>query len=120
MNSGADNIDALRARIPKKLRFPAAASFVAIPEIARKWGVTTPHARKLILGRYGMTRLDVSGKRGRKVFRVDVGDYYAATLERLEVGILDDPRREQPGLFGDCRQFDPPDDEESEVRRERR
>lgn len=96
----------LRARVPKKLRFPPGVVLVSMGEIARKWGISRNHAYTLVLSRYGMDRLNVSAKRKRKVYRVDVDDYYRATLSRIEHGIVENPDLPQPGLFGDCRQFD--------------
>lgn len=96
----------LRERVPEKLRFPKDTIFTTISRIAKKWGVSRNQAITLVLSRYGMDRINVSRSRARRTFRVDVDDYYRATLERLEFGILENPSKPEPGLFGDCRQFD--------------
>lgn len=95
----------LRMRVPKKLRFPADATFVSVGAISRKWGISRNQAFKLVTERYGMTRLRVSRMAVRRVYRVDVAEYYRATIERLEFGVLADPRKPDPGLFGDSNQF---------------
>lgn len=96
----------LRSRVPEKMRFPADACFTTISKIAKKWDVSRNQAITLILHRYGMSRINISRNKTKKTYRIDVDDYYRATLERLENGTLANPDREQPGLFGDCRQFD--------------
>ena len=106
MDLNAADRKALRARVPEKLRFPADVCYTTISKIAKKWGVSRNQAITLVLARYGMDRINISRSREKKTFRIDVDDYYRATLERLEYGLLDNPDREQPGLFGDCRQFD--------------
>ena len=106
MNLSAEARRDLRRRVPEKLRFPADVCYTTISKIAKKWGISRNQAITLILSRYGMDRINVSRSRERKTFRIDVDDYYRATLERLEYGLVENPEREQPGLFGDCRQFD--------------
>lgn len=96
----------LRARVPEKLRFPDSVLFTTLSKIAKKWGVSRNQAMVLVLERYGMDRINVSRNRQRRSFRVDVDDYYLATIERLEFGVLENPDKPEPGLFGDCRQFD--------------
>lgn len=106
MDLSAKDRAALRARVPEKLRFPPDVIFTTISKIAKKWGVSRNQAITLVLTRYGMDRINVSRTLTRRTFRVDVDDYYLATLERLEFGVLENPGKPEPGLFGDCRQFD--------------
>lgn len=106
MNETQEERRALRRRVPEKLRFPESTVFVTISKIAQKWGVSRNQAITLVLSRYGMSRINVSRSHARHTYRIDVDDYYRSTLERLEFGVLENPTKPQPGLFGDCRQFD--------------
>lgn len=88
----ADEVAALRERVPQELRFPEDRAVVTVQEIAKKWRVDDEQVQN-ILRRDKLKVLNISAgeKEARRHKRLPVADYYRETIARLD--LIDEARR---------------------------